>query len=318
MVGVRPRGGEDHDGQRGGDDEIGCGKTPALGADGGDGAPRRHAQEEQEDRILQCHEQEPQRSAERVPRAGSAVRHGEERGERAAGARPDDESECARAEQGERAGECDRPAALSGPEEPTAHGHRSADGGEFGQERAEKRGGGRPKGEPGRPARIAQAEADPPHVERGCQEVAFHLQAEQLERHGCVGEHAQRERQGPLDAKLVQREAQGDVEEHQRGDRQDQPRRDGIERQADEGAVQHKEQGHVARPAEPERVGGRPVEDAAGEVLREGRPHAARAVLGKRAGPIPRHERDRADERDETPDPDQPTLGLRERLHAPM
>src|SRR2546429_4500859 len=81
------------------------------------------------------------------------------------------------------------------------------------------------------------------------------------------------------------------------------------------GAAHREETGLICAPAEPMRIGGGPVEDAVRKVLSKRRPHAARTVLRERPGPVPQHQGDRADERDETPDPDQPTLRLRQGVH---
>src|SRR5881409_2026433 len=83
----------------------------------------------------------------------------------------------------------------------------------------------------------------------------------------------------------------------------------GIERQADQGAVQHEEQRHIARAAEPKRADGGPVEHALGEVLRQSGPDTARAVLRQGPGPVPRQERDGAEEWNEAADPQQPPPG---------
>src|SRR2546422_5594525 len=53
-------------------------------------------------------------------------------------------------------------------------------------------------------------------------------------------------------------------------------------RQADQGPVQHEEQRHIARAAEPKLADGGPVEHAFGEVLGQGGPDTARARLRQR------------------------------------
>src|SRR6266704_3022581 len=106
------------------------------------------------------------------------------------------------------------------------------------------------------------------------------------------------------------------IEQGSRGERQRHAGRDGIDREADQPGVQREEQGHVARAAEAARVRTGTIEDPAGQVLRERSPHAARIVLRQGPRPVPEDQRERAGERDEARDPDEPPLRPRQRIHA--
>src|SRR5439155_54417 len=100
VVAVGAGGGEDREGPRRREQEVADREADPRLPNERAGVQRGDRDDAQEHRILQRHQQEPERRAERVAGTRAAARHGAERREGPAVARPLDERERRRAERG--------------------------------------------------------------------------------------------------------------------------------------------------------------------------------------------------------------------------